>query len=193
MQTYEQTLAAGEVWVLDVPGDLVRILDCTAAVDLQLTRSGIPFAEARAMLAGLKVRAAHGFSGIRITNGATPQTVKVFIAEGDVDYDRPQVSGAISVANLPAAQGAFTQANKTVTNASAQLLAANAARRYLLIQNNDAAGDIYVTLDGTAATTAKGIKIAAGGSYECQGYCPSGEIRAIGSIGSNANVVAVEG
>lgn len=190
MQTFEQTLVAGEVWQLDSPGSLVRIIDCTAAVDLQLTRSGIPFAEAKSMLAGLKVRDQRGFSGVRVINGATPQTVKIFIADGDVDYDRPQVSGSIAIAGQ---QGAFTQAQKTVTNASAQLLAANAARRYLLVQNNDAAGDIYITLDGTAATTAKGIKIPAGGSYECQGYCPSGEIFAIGSIANNANVVAVEG
>jgi hypothetical protein len=190
MQTYEQTLAAGEVWALDAPGELVRIIDSTAAVDLQLTQHGTPFAEAKAVQAGLKVRPSRRFTGIRITNGATPQVVKVFIAEGDVEYDRPQVSGSISVANLPADQGAFSQAQKTVTSADGQLLAAKANRRYL---NNDAAGDIYVTLDGTAAATAKGIKIAAGGSYELATYCPAGEIRAIGSIPNNANVVAVEG
>jgi hypothetical protein len=73
------------------------------------------------------------------------------------------------------------------------VLAANANRRYLLIQNNDTAGIIYVRLDGGAATAATGIKIAAGGSYECAGYVPTGAITAIGDIASNANVVAVEG
>lgn len=90
-------------------------------------------------------------------------------------------------------QGAFAQAAATVTNASALLAAANANRRYLLIQNNDGAGNIFVNLAGAAATVADGIKIAPGGSYEVQGFVPSGALYAIGDIASNANIVLIEG
>jgi glutamate 5-kinase len=82
--------------------------------------------------------------------------------------------------------------NATVTNVSAQLLAANVNRAYLIIQNKDSAGTIYVNF-GAAATVANGIAIAPGGAYELNGTCSTQQIFAIGSIGSNANVVTVEG
>jgi hypothetical protein len=96
----------------------------------------------------------------------------------------------VSVTN---SAGAFAQAQATVTSASAVIAAANALRRYLLIQNNDTSGIIYVTLDGSAATPTNGLKIAPGASLELQGYCTTGAINAIGSIASNANVIVVQG
>lgn len=99
------------------------------------------------------------------------------------------VSGTVSAT---ADAGAYTQSQKTVTNASAQLLAAKAGRKFLLVQNKDAAGSIFVNMTGVAATTANGVKIAPGGSLLIDRHCPSAEIRAIGDIASNANIVAVE-
>ena len=79
-----------------------------------------------------------------------------------------------------------------MTNASAQLLAANAARQYLLIQNKDGAGNLYIAF-GKAATVANGVRIIPGGAYELVGVCSTQEIRAIGDIASNPNVTTVEG
>jgi len=135
-------------------------------------------------------------SGFVVANKNGANTIAGTLKIGEGKFSGKNIAGSVTVSNFPAEvvpNGAFTNTQKTVTNASGVLVAANAARRYLMIQNNDAAGIIYVTLDGTAATTAKGVKISAGGSYELQGFVPSGEIRAIGSIASNANCVVVEG
>lgn len=183
------TIQAGATVEFFEPGNFFRLLDTQAAVTVAFYNNGAQVALSESVLEGYAEKFNDGqFDRIRITS-ATTQTIQYVVRLGnEVHYDQPP-NGQVTVTNTG---GAFSQNQKTVTNTTGQLLAANTARRYLLIQNNDASGDVYVTLDGTAATTAKGIKIAAGGSYECQNFCPTGAINAIGSIASNANVVAVE-
>lgn len=183
------SLTAGERKEYYEPADFFRILEATDPVDVTFYYQGKEVAEADGVTEGYAEKFREGtFDRFSITS-ATAQTVQ-FVARlgNDVAYDKPP-QGDVNIINTG---GAFTQSQKTVTNASGQVFAAKASRRYLLIQNNDASGDVYVTLDGTAATTAKGIKLAAGGSIEIQGFAPTGQINAIGSIASNANVVAVE-
>lgn len=184
------TLTAGQRLEFIEPGDFFRLMAASAPITVEYYRNGAGVAEGTLVQVGYAEKfTAGGFDKIAISS-ATAQTITFITRYGnEVWYDTPP-TGLVSVTNTA---GAFTQNPKTVANISGQVLAANAARRYLLIQNNDTSGDIYVTLDGTAATTAKGIKIAALGSYECQGYVPTGAINAIGSIASNANIVAVEG
>lgn len=82
-------------------------------------------------------------------------------------------------------------ANITVTNASQQFAAANTSRQYIIIQNNDTTGIVYVGFGG-AVTAANGLKIAPGGNYEPLKV--SGQtINMIGSIASNANVIMLLG
>ena len=133
--------------------------------------------------------AERNFDRIAITS-ATAQTIQVATRLGnEVSYDTPP-NGQVTVTNV---NGPFTNTQVTVTSGSTQIDAASTARRYLMIQNNDVLGDIYVRLDGVAATLTTGIKIPAGGYYEVTGFVPNGAITAIGSIASNANVVIVEG
>lgn len=99
-------------------------------------------------------------------------------------------SGSVTMAS----QGPFTQQSKTVTNTSGQLVAANPARRYLLIANYDASGVIYVNVAGGAAAVNPGsIKLGPGESVEFATWCPSGVVSAIGTIASNWSVLVVEG
>lgn len=184
------TLAAGVAVEFQEESDFFRVLDAPAA-DLTL----IFYKQGKEVSRALNVGSGYAetfrnesFDKIRISSTAGGVVNFVTRLGIDVRYDKPP-TGNVAITNT---SGAFTQAQKTVTNATGQVLAANASRRYLLIQNNDASGVIYVTLDGTAATTAKGIKIDAGGSIELQNFVPNGAINAIGSIASNANVVAVE-
>lgn len=59
----------------------------------------------------------------------------------------------------------ITETNPAVNElASVQALAANAARKYLLIQNNDEAANIFIKFG--AAATLTSIKVGPGGSYE---------------------------
>lgn len=191
MKTRKFVIPPGEPFEIAVQGDYVRVKQ--SAVDLLIENAD----------AGESVELSEGedfdfsmFKTLRISheNGAA-QTVKITISKGKRGGSA-KVGGAVSVNNFPASpanQGAFVNAQETVTNASTAIVAANANRRYLLIQNNDAAGIIYVRLDGGVATAATGIKIMPGGSMELRGYVPTGAITAIGSIANNVNVVSVEG
>ncbi len=181
------TIGAGSRTEFIEASDFFRILSAQQVITVEFYNNGAKIAEAIDVGTGYAEKIPSGFDRIAITS-ATAQTIQ-FVTRlgGDVRYD--QSSGAVSITNV---NGAFNQAQATVTTTSAQLKAANAARRYLLIQNNDSSGDIFVTVDGTTATTAKGIKLSAGSSIELSTYAPTGAINAIGSIASNANVVVVE-
>lgn len=186
------TFAAGESKEYAEENDFFRVLEASGLLSLIFYFNGKEISRAENINEGFSEKfLTERFNKVLITNKAAVSQDIQFVARlgHEVEYNKTPV-GDVIVTNV---NGAFSQSQKTVTNASAQLLAANPARRYCLIQNNDASGDVYVTLDGTAATTAKGIKIAAGGSYEVQNFNPTGAIFAIGSIASNANVVTVEG
>ncbi len=105
-------------------------------------------------------------------------------------YDRLRVNQTHALI-VDQENASFVNAQETVTNADQQFLAANARRKYLLIQNNDTAGIIYVSF-GVAATAVNGVKILPGGSYEPV-VPPNTSIHILGSIAANANVVVVEG
>jgi hypothetical protein len=94
----------------------------------------------------------------------------------------PQTVGTLT---LP-----FNNLQVTVTNASTTILAANANRHYLLVQNNDPSGIIYIAF-AIAATTVSGLKILPGASYELDPNCSSDAINAIGSLVSTNNVIIV--
>lgn len=171
-------------------GDFFRLMAATNPVTVEYYRQGAEIAEAVNVGAGYAERFINGEFDRIVVASATAQTIQIATRLGnEVSYDTPPV-GNVAITNVA---GAFTHQTHTVTNASGQLRAANTARRYLLIQNNDASGSISVRLDGATATMTNGIVIPAGGSYEIQGYVPTGAIVAIGSIVSNANVQTVEG
>jgi hypothetical protein len=186
----ETTIAAGERKEYFDPGDFFRLLEAEFPVTVSFYRNGAEVAESEGVSEGYAERFREStFDRFTITS-ATAQLLR-FVARlgNDVLYDTPP-NGDVSVTNN---NGAFTHDAHTVTNASATLKAAKPTRRYLLIQNNNATGSIFVRFDGAAATTANGIKIEPGGSVELQGFVPTGAIVAIGDIASNANVLTLEG
>lgn len=188
MSSIAETFSAGETKRLAVPGRFFLVMAANSGLNISFYRNRTQLNETvNAVGTGFSFESPKGFDEVEITSPGA-QSVTVLVSEGRVGF-----AASVNVTNLPAAQGAFTQAAATVTNSSAQLVAAKTARRYLLIQNKDASGDIYVTLNGAAASTANGIKIPAGGSLELANYCPTAAVFAIGSIASNANIVVVEG
>jgi len=83
------------------------------------------------------------------------------------------------------------------TSTSFTILAANTARKYLLIQNNSAA-NIMVSLEGGTLTgivptsTNVGIVLIPGASYENPGhFCPLNLITAYQTSGGTINTVVV--
>lgn len=198
MQTYSQTFAGATTWTLNVPGKYFTTLACTNPINVRFYKGGkqLDLGQVSGLLAGLEVTLGEindleaAFDRVEIdVTGA--DTVQVGIGNGQARYNRANASVTV-VTNKQPQSSTFANAQKTVTNASAQLVAANAARQYLLIQNKDTSGSVYVTI-GATATTSNGVKIPPGGSYEMATTQTTQAINAIGDIASNANVVVVEG
>ncbi len=185
----KQTINAGQRLEFIEASDFFRLLAAQNVVNVEFYKNGAEVSEVFEIGAGYAERIPDGFDKVVIVSSTT-QTIQFVTRKGaDVRYDTPP-NGNVIVTNTG---GAFTQQASTVTNASGQLRAANAARRYLLIQNNDASGVIFIRLDGATATSGNGLRIPAGGSIELASFVPTGAITAIGSIASNANVIVVEG
>lgn len=124
----------------------------------------------------------------------SPNNVSVVVA-GSRFLDA-NLGNVVITRNKAAQLTTVTSANANVTNASAQLLAANSGRQYLLIQNRDTTGTVYVNLAGAAATVGaagNSIAIPPGGSFELFNALPTGAITAIGDVAANGNVLLVEG
>lgn len=170
-------------------GDFFRLMQTSANVTVYFYRQGREVARADDVSGGYAERFGESFDEIAIESDAAQSVQFVCRLGNQVFYDQPP-QGLVIVQNV---NGAFSQAQKTVTSASTAIAAANIVRRYLMVQNNDPSGDVFVTVDGTPATTAKGLKVPAGGALELAGFAPTGAVNAIGSIASNANVVVVEG
>jgi len=101
---------------------------------------------------------------------------------------------AIASGGGSGAAGTVTQTDIEITNAAVETIAANPDRAYFLLQNNDAAGILYVSLSGDPAVDATtGFQILAGGSLELASFVPVGAITIIGDIASNPNVIYAEG
>lgn len=134
------------------------------------------------------------FDKVRIVSASGGRVRIVTRMGADVGYDR--AVGAVNIGGTVTVRdenGAFSQALVAVNAASTQVAAANPMRRYLLIQNKDAALDVAVTVDGSAATAAGGVRLLPGESLELNGRAPTAAINAISPGGVNANVVVVEG
>lgn len=179
------TINAGETKEFYEVSDFFRILTASQPLTVTFYFQGAEVAKAEGVGGGYAERFQTGqFDRFKIKSDTT-QTVQFAARLGNqIFYDLPPFGNV---------NGAFSQTQKTVTNASAQLLAANLFRRYLIIQNKDATGSVYLKFGATAATTANGIRIAPGGAYEITGFAPTDQIQAIGDIASNANVIVVEG
>jgi len=95
-----------------------------------------------------------------------------------------------SAANLKVNTGIYngipTETSVSITTSSTQILAANASRTFLFLQNQDLTNPIYVATDGNAAV-ADGTctKIAAGGSRVWEnGFIPNGAVFGIATGGT---------
>ena len=172
-------------------GNFFRLLNASAAVNVDFYKKGREIADAYGITGGYAESFEGDFDSITLTS-PTGQTIQFVTRLGNkVSYDAPPV-GNVVVTSLTPSRAAATQAAATVTNASAQLVAAKSNRNYLLIQNNHASGKIFLNLAGAAATVAAGICIAPGGSYELNCNILTGAVFAIGDIASNPNIVVVE-
>jgi hypothetical protein len=189
-------LAPAQEYDFPMQGDFIRVTTANVPIYFKTRDGSVDFyleAGEKADLGGVD------FNSLIIYHlDGADQAVTISIGK-DADISSAKLSGSVTVSsgtvtanigNPAQAVGANTLA--TVTNANAQLLAANSTRKYLLIQNKDATGNIFINF-GAVATVANGLRIAAGGSYELNCNVLTGVINAIGDIASNANIVIVQG
>jgi len=199
MQTYTQTFAANQTWVLNITGKYFVTLDCTNPLNVRFYKAGqkLDLGDISGLgrglevgpLAGLKEENAFDRVEIDVTG---PDTVKIGIGNGAARYNN-SLATVVVTQNAPVRSVAYANTQKTVTNASAQLIASNTTRTYLLIQNKDGSGNLFLNFGAGAATAANGIKVQPGGVYELNGNQSTQAIQATGDIASNANIVVVEG
>lgn len=187
MRPYRLKIQAGKTIELGVTGNYVRIADSLVSVTIET----IDYQNMVTLTEGEEVTLAP-FNGLRISHAdVIEQEILIYVASG-AKIGSSKVAGAVSITGE---QGAFTQSRASLSNVAATLLAANADRRYLMIQNNDAAAVMRLSLDGVAPTVAEGFRIGPGDSIDLSGFMVSGEIKAImeTATAAAANVEIVEG
>lgn len=124
---------------------------------------------------------------------ATGGTVDIVTSQGEVGYsDAVTVTGgSVAVSNLPGESAPHYNSAINVTNVppGVELLPADAARRYLAVQNNDAAGNVWVRTDGGIPAVNIGYRVRPGETLVIDRLAPTGAIRAWGDIASNTVTV----
>lgn len=192
MLTTPIVLGAGQTVKFSDLGNFVRVLSASEPVTVRTYRNGQVLTEAAEVTGGYaeQFEINNPFNEVEIYS-ATAQTVQIAIRLGQVVYFDQAPTGTANILAQVPAQGTGSNTQKTVTNASASLLAANAAREYLLIQNKDASGNIYINF-GAAATIANGVLVPPKGTLILDSNMLTAQIFAIGDIASNANIVVVE-
>lgn len=178
-----------------IPGKYFRLMVTSAPVSVDFRKAGRSIGEsAENVQAGYYAEPADGYEGFTIQS-ATAQTATVAISDGLGGYDRTvgdvTILGvaAVSVSNTG---GAFSTTAPAVTNVDSQVLAANAVRRYLMVQNQDSTANVYLRFGGAANVGAGSIKLPPGGYLELAGYCSTDSLHAVADQAAAA-VTAVEG
>lgn len=183
-----ETLSAGVGVNYTEESDFFRLLGApTDDITVIFYKAGREEARAENIGAGYAETVPGGFDRVRITSTGGGVVKFVTRKGSEVRYDTPP-NGLVTVTNN---NGAMSRLSASVgSGAVTTLAAANAARRYVLVQNNDAAIYLRLRVDGTDPTTAAGLRIPPGGAWESPaGFAPTGDIKVIAESGT----VATEG
>lgn len=188
LRSYKFILPAGEKREYPIRGDSLRVVSSNVPVYFSSKDGSTDFY----LKEGEQARFNGRFEEIDIYhNDASEQTIVLAVGEG-AEIGSALLSGSVALTGV---NGGFTQSRASVSNVNQVLIAANENRKYLLIQNNDAAAVLRVKLDGSAATATAGFKIAAGGSLELNTFAPTGAINCMMETATAAvnNIEFVEG
>lgn len=186
------TMAANEVKEYKALADFFRVLAATSTLTVRFYYQGRQISEAEGVELGYAEEFVAGpFDAIQIENGPNAQTLQFVTRLGSrVAYDKSPV-GNVFVTNTG---GAFVQGRTSVgSGAVSQLMAANAIRRRIFIQNNTAGQFLRLTFDGSDPTAANGLRLVPGDLLDVLDYCPTGAVKAIFESGAAASVEWLEG
>lgn len=181
---YSVDIPANGASRLLVAGDYFKILAATGNVRVDAEWGSLDY-----LVAGQGLEDTP-FSFLLLTDkSGSPNTVRLVI--GDERFIDGSL-GSVSIGSARAVTTAMASAAPAVGIASAQLVAANTGRQYLLVQNQHATGTIWINPAGGAAVAGAGcIKLGPGGSWEPLAQ-PTGQVNAIGDV-ANALVTVITG
>ena len=193
LRNYKLTIKAGEKIEFGLRGSMVRIVSSSVPLYFASRNDDANFY----LVEGEEARLEGGaiFTALDIWHDSGAEQ-SVVLAVGENAYmGSARVSGSVTVSNKDATNGAFTQGRASVTNVNQVLIAANAERRYLLIQNNSTTAVLRVKLDGSAATSVAGFRVTQGAVLEIPNYAVTGAINCMMETadGTAANVEFVTG
>lgn len=194
MQTISQTTTGAQTLKFIVPGKYFVLMATTNGVNVRFYKNGkkLDLGEITNVLPGLECVLGElndlepAFHEVQIDVLAA-DTITFGIGNGQVRYNRSQ--GNVAITNN---SGPVTQQTKTVTTTESILVAQNASRRYLFVQNKDTTGNIFLRFNNTGTVT-DGVKIGPGASFVCDSFCPTQDLHAISDIASNPNVIVIYG
>lgn len=151
---FQRVLAANEEAVIDAGG--ADFVQCTAgSADFSILIDG---KNPVAMASGLGFRFLEKFNQLRIINGASGQTVGLYLGDGQV-IDNRNVSSSVAPIRVQANQ-TTSYAAVSVGVAATLIAAANTSRGNIMVQNLGT-GVVYLGTDASV-TTANGIELAVG-------------------------------
>lgn len=185
-QIYRCDILANATFNLKVAGEYFKIMGSTGPVNVRAE-----WGRLAGLVAGQGLEQSP-FSGLEL-NDASGAFNSVLVLVGDRKFVDGMGGSIVVQQTVPARSAGFSSAAAIVTNASAQIKAANGGRQYLLVQNNHPSASVFLNF-GAAATLTSCIKVIPGGAFELgAGIVSTQAIHAIGDVASNAAVVVLEG
>lgn len=188
------SIAGGNALVLPISGNSFYIdQDLSVAgnayvhfQDTNLQASSVPLYVGAGFIAKVP------FTQLLIEN-KTAQAGKIIRIVYGVDIDfTAGVNATIAITDQPPVRFSGTSQQHTATTTSGQIVPANAARKFIMIQNKDTALDVYLGF-GVTATTANGFLLKAGATMTLDAAVSTNAINSICPGGTNANIVHLWG
>lgn len=175
MLTINTQITAGHTIKFVDQGNFLRVMSAAAALTVRTYKNGQVLTESVGVGAGYAEEFSDNFNEVEIYS-ATTQTIQLVLRLGSKVYFDAPPTGNVNITNV---NGVFTQSRASVSNTNTQILAANANRRYLLIQNNDTLQALRITLDNSAATITQGFRLEPGASIDLSNFCTSSAVNVI--------------
>lgn len=187
MSYFSNAIAASQTWEVWQTGKFFRMLASSGACRVEFFSNGSLQSVVDNVQGGFWRESDETFDRVRVTDmSGGSNTVEIVTDMAKIGYDRLSISGAVVVEPTRSASGLIAT-TAIVTTISSVLRTSEAHRKWLMIQNRDAVGNIYVVF-GNVATIATGIKIGPGQTWESGLICPTASVQAIGDVASNPNV-----
>lgn len=182
---YTDTISANAVLPRLFTGAYFNILSATGPIDVKTDSVNM-----KGLTAGQGFEK-QPFSRLEITDASgASNTIKYVIAdEGFLSG----LTGAMTITSMvPVQSSSFTVTAPALTVASTQMVAANTARKYLMVVNNDPAVTLYLNFGAAAVVGAASIRVGPGGVFEMEGVQSTQAINWIGS-GASSLMTVVQG